>query len=631
MLQSIHDKIKGWVAYVILGAIALVFVLWGINWTLGAPNYAAKVNGNEVSANEVRQTYQQQLAQLERQTNGQVSEAQRSDLKRRVLDEYVNGEAIVSRADALGYRVSDQELLKAMAQIPAFQVDGKFDKAHAVAVLKSQGRSIPEIEALFARDVKLRQLDAALTLSSFATKSEVKQIMALTRQQREIAWVTLEAEKYASQANPDDAALQKYYDAHKPDYMTAETVNLRYIEISLAQIAANVKVDDAQLKAYYEEQKTKTPERFLQGEQRRVRHILFAVTDPKDDAAAKAKSEEILKRAQAGEDFSKLAKEFSQDPGSAAEGGDLGWSERKVWVAPFADAAYSMKVDEIRGPVKTQFGYHILKLDGIQPAAVKSFEASKSEMETEYRRNEAERLFNNAQDQLADAALQNATDIDEVAKKAGLPVQEVADFSRTDGGGALGHTPAVIEAAFNPDVLDGRLSPMIEVEKGRGVVLHATDHKLPQQKPLEAVRSDVLAALKKQRGVELAAAAAADAVRRLKAGESWEAVAKSLGVAAPAPAFIARTDQKVPLEIRTEAFGEPKPNPKPLYSDVRLANGDAAVLALTAVREDPSDSKQPEAELRREVAAQIASTEAQSYAAAARADAKVVLNPQVIE
>lgn len=252
-------------------------------------------------------------------------------------------------------------------------------------------------------------------------------------------------------------------------------------------------------------------------------------------------------------------------------------------------------------------------------------------METEYRRNEAERLFNSAQDELADAALQNATDIDSVAKKAGLTVQEVADFSRTDGGGALGHVPAVLDAAFSQDVLDGRLSPMVEVEKGRGVVLHATDHKLPQQKPLEAVKAEVLAALKKQRGIELAAAAAADAARRLTAGESWDAVAKSLGVAPPTPKFVSRTDGQVPLEIRTDVFGEPKPTPKPLYSEVRLANGDAAVVALTAVREDPDDSKQPVAELRREVAAQIASTEAQSYAAAARADAKVVLNPQAIE
>jgi peptidyl-prolyl cis-trans isomerase D len=609
-----------------------VFVLWGINWSLSAPTYAAKVNGSEVPANEVRQTYQQQLAQLERRSNGQVSEAERNEIKQRVLDEFVNSEALVSRADALGYRVSDQELLKAMSQVPAFQVDGKFDKAHAVAVLKSQGRSIPEIEALFAHDVKLRQLDAALTLSSFATPFEVKQIMALTRQQRELAWVSLSAQKYASEATPDDAAIKAYYEAHKSEYMTPETVNLRYIEISLAQIAAKVNVDDAQLRSYYEEQKAKTPERFVQAEQRRVRHILFAVTDPKDDAAAKAKAEQILKRAEGGEDFSKLAKEFSQDPGSADQGGDLGWSERKVWVAPFADAAYSMKVDEIRGPVKTQFGYHILRLDGIQPATIKSFEASKSEMETEYRRNEAERLFNSAQDQLADAALQNATDIDGVARKAGLDVQEVTDFSRTDGGGALGHVPAVIEAAFSPDVLDGHLSPMVEVEKGRGVVLRASDHRLPQQKPLEAVKSEVLAAWKKERGVTLAAAAAADAVRRLTAGESWDAVVKSLSVAATEPKFVGRGDSQVPLEIRTRAFAEPKPAAgKPLYGDVRLANGDSAVTVLSAVREDPGDSKLSEADLRRQVAAQIASTEAQSYALAARADAKVVLNPQAIE
>jgi peptidyl-prolyl cis-trans isomerase D len=631
MLQTIHDKLKGWLAGVVLGAIGLVFVFWGINWTLTAPTYAAKVNGSEVSAAEVRQSYQQQLAQAERQTNGSISDAQRSEIKARVLDDYVNSEALVTRADTLGYRVSDQELLDAMSQVPIFQVDGKFDKAHAVAVLRAQGRSIPEIEALFKRDVKLRQLDSALSLSSFATPTEVKQIRALTKQQRELQWLTLSAEKYASQATPDDAALKTYYDAHKTEYMTPETVDLRYVEISLAQLASKVSVDDAQLKTYYDEQKVKTPDRFTQAEQRRVSHILLPVANPKDDAAVKAKAEGISKRAQGGEDFSKLAKEFSQDPGSAQQGGDLGWSERKVWVAPFADAAYSMKVDEIRGPVKTQFGYHILKLVGIQPATVKTFEQSKAELETEYRRNEAEKLFNNAQDQLADAALQNATDIDVVARKAGLTVVEVPAFSRLDGGGALGKAPAVIEAAFSQDVLDGRLSPMVEVEKGRGVVLRATDHKLPQQKPLDAVRTELVAAWKKQRGVELAAAAATEAAKRLTAGESWETVAKSLGAAVLPPKFVTRSDQEVPLEVRTTAFGEPKPAGKPLYSAARLANGDATVVALSAVREEPGDPKLDEMGLRRQFAAQIASGEAQSYAAGARADAKVILNPQAIE
>src|SRR5665213_2560206 len=211
MLQQIHDKLMGWVGGVLLGAVGLLFVFWGINWTLRSPSYAAKVNGSEVSANEVRQSYQQQLSQAERQANGNLSEAQRNDIKKRVLDDYVNSEALVTRADTLGYRVSDAEVLKAQCAIPAFQVDGKCDPAHAVAFLRAQGRSPLEIEAMFARDVKLRQLDSALKLSSFATASELKQIRALTRQQRELAWFTLPAEKYAAGVTDDDAAIQAYY------------------------------------------------------------------------------------------------------------------------------------------------------------------------------------------------------------------------------------------------------------------------------------------------------------------------------------------------------------------------------------------------------------------------------------
>ena len=205
MLQTIHDKLKGWLAGVLLGAIGLVFVFWGINWTLSAPTYAAKVNGVEISSNDVRQAYQQQLARFERQANSPLDEAQRNEIKKHVLDEFVNSEALVTRADDLGYRVSDQELLAAMAQVPAFQVDGKFDQAHAVAVLKAEGRSIAEIESLFRRDVKLRQLDTALSSSSFVTANELKQLRALTLQQRELAWFDVAAAKYAAAATPDEA------------------------------------------------------------------------------------------------------------------------------------------------------------------------------------------------------------------------------------------------------------------------------------------------------------------------------------------------------------------------------------------------------------------------------------------
>jgi len=632
MLQTIHDKLKGWLAGVILGAIGLVFIFWGINWTMSAPNYAAKVNGVEISSNDVRQAYQQQLAQYERQSNGQMSDAARTDLKRRVLEDYVNSEALVSRADDLGYRVSDQQLLTEMSHIPQLQVDGKWDLAHALAMLKAQGRPIGQIEDMIRHDAKLRQLESAFTASSFVTSTELARLRALTRQQREIAWLTIPAAKLAAEATPDDAAIKAYYDAHKSQYMTPETVNLRYVEVSLADLASKVHVDDAQLKAYYDEQKTKTPERFTQPEQRRVRHILFQVADPKDDAAAKAKAEAALKRAQSGEDFGKLAQELSQDTGSAKNGGDLGWAERSRYVGPFADAAFSMKEGEIKGPIKTQFGYHILKLDGIQPVAVKTFEQSKSDLDAEYRRTEAEKLFNDAQDSLADAALQNA-DIDGVARKAGLEVHDLPNFSRTGGGGDLGKSPAVVEAAFSPDVLEGHLSPMVEIEKGRGVVLRATDHQLPKQKPLEEVRTDVVAAWKKERGTELAIEQGVAAVKRLQGGESWDSVAKSLGLTAQPPKFVARTDQTVPAEIRQGVFDEPKPAGKPVYSSAPLPDGDAAVIALSAVREEPvsGDSKIQEAMLRRQLTQQAAATEAREYSSAARADAKVSENLQALD
>ncbi len=630
MLQTIHDKLKGWLAIVVLGAIGLVFIFWGINWTMTAPTYAAKVNGVEIPAAEVKQSYMQQLSQVQRQGNGAIDDLQRDLVKRQVLDEYVRREALLTRTNDLGYRVSDADVLASMAQVPAFQVDGKFNRDHALAIIKANGRSVGEVEEMFRRDAKLHQLDNALDASSFVTNTELKDLRALTFQQRELAWLTLSAEKYAAGVTPDDAAVKAYYDAHKAQYMSPETVNLHYVEIGLPQLEAKVKVDDAQLKSFYDEQLAKTPERFKQEEQRRVSHILLSVADPKEDAAVKTKAEGLLKRAQAGEDFAKLAKEFSQDPGSAAQGGDLGLSERKVYVSEFADAAWKMKEGEIAGPVKTQFGYHILKLNGIQPASTKTFEQAKSELVAEYKHGEAERLYNKVADDLQDAALQNA-DIETVARKAGLDVKDIPEYSRTAGGGDLGNVTAVSEAAFSQDVLDGRLSPIVEIEKGRGVILHATDHKLPQLKPLEAVRSEVLAALRRQRGGELAGAAAAEAKKRLDAGESWAVVAKSLNVPVQGPKFVSRSDQEVPLEVRTAAFGAPKPAAKPSYGEIQLPGGDAALYAFSALREDPTDKKPPEEQVRQQLAARMASGEREIYAAAARAAAKVSLNPQALD
>jgi len=630
MLQNIHDMIKGWVGYVLLGAIAIVFVLWGINFTMGAPSYAAKVDGREIPAAEIRQTYQQELARAERAAQGQLTESQRNEIKTRVLEDSVSIEALIARLQDLGYRVSESDLLKAMAQIPAFQVDGKFDSAHAVAVLKAQGRSIPEVESMIRRQIQISQLETALRGSSFATDTEARELAALTQQQREASWVVITAAHFLPQVQVDDAAIKAWYDQHKADYMTPETLDVRYIELNLPEMAARISVNDAQLRTFFAEQKARNPEKFIQPEQRRVSHILLTVNDPKEDAAVKAKAEQIYKQASAGEDFGSLAKRFSQDKASAEQGGDLGWSDRKLWVAPFADAAFSMKIGEIRGPVKTQFGYHILKLVGIKPQVEKTFEESRSDLEAQYRRNEAERMFNTAQDQLADAALQNATDIDAVAKKTGLPVRQVDGFSRISGGGALGNSPKVLDAIFSSDVIDGRLSQLIEVEKGRDIVVRGSNHRLPQQKSLESVRAEVTAAVKAQRSEQMAAAAAQAAVKSVDGGQTMDQLARSLGSTVSGPKPVARSDQAVPLELREALFMAPKPAGKPVVRTVKLGNGDAAIFAFTGIKQDPLQDIQAR-QLRRQYADALADTEAMDYANAVRAAAKVELNPQALE
>jgi peptidyl-prolyl cis-trans isomerase D len=637
MLQAIHDKLHGWVAYAVLGGICAPFIIWGINSSVAVPDYAAKVNGHEIPASEVREAYQRQLGEQQRQSNATLGDEQRDELKKEVLSEYIGNEALQTRVEALGYRVLDEDLLKAMAQIPAFQVGGKFDMAYAIAVLKAQGRPIGEIEDLLRHRLQLEQLDAAMRATSFVTGTEAKRLEALLLQQRELAWIVVPAAHFAAEAIPDDAAIAAYYGAHQADYMTPESVDLRYVEIDLAALAAKVVVTDDALKAFYEEQIKKSPDSFGQPEQRRISQILIAAGTPQDDAATKAKAEAVLKRAQGGEDFAKLAQEFSADPVSAQKGGDLGWKQRRALaptpdsaLTPIADAAFQMKVGEIQGPVKTQFGYHILKLDGIQDATVKTFEQSKSDLEVQYRNREAEQQFNQLQDQLADAALQNATDLDAVARKAGLPVTSIEHFTRSAGGGAL-TSPKAIAAAFSPEVLDGQVSPIVELDKGRGIVLKVSNHQVPRLEPLAQVREAVITAWKKQRGEQLATEAAADGATRLAAGESLEAVAKGLGAPLQAARFVSRGEAAVPAEVRRVAFDLPKPGDKPEFRSVPLGDGDAAVFALSAVRVDPSVDPQQTSMAHREFVQLISSAESDGYARAARADAKVVINPKAIE
>ncbi|HET9694800.1 MAG TPA: SurA N-terminal domain-containing protein, partial [Steroidobacteraceae bacterium] len=493
MLQKIRDRISGWFAAVFLGAIAVVFIFWGIQFESTVTSEAAEVNGQDIPAPLVLQAWQDRQSELQQRIRDELPPDLVKSEQQKLIDEFIDRELLVQRANESGYRVSDRELAETLRQIPALQVDGQFSRDRYAALLRQQGRSEAEFEREFRRDLESNQLRNAIAVSSFVTPSELQRRVALEGETREVAYAVVPAAAYAAQVNVTPEAVASYYEKNKSQFMTPETVALQYLQLNLAEIAASVEVTEEALRKYYDENaaRNETPER------RKASHIL--VESGSDDAAAKKEAEDLAARAKAGADFAALAREHSDDVGSKAAGGDLGWATREAYVPEFSQALFGMKDNgEIVGPIRTQFGYHVIRLDGIEAPHVRSFEEVRAELEPEYRRDQAQNIFYEKSQQLADESFAALTELDSVAKKLGMTVQTVENFTR-QGGGALGSDRKVIEAAFSEDVLQERQnSPPVQLGDESVVVLRVTDHKPAQQQPLEAVRDQITARLREE-------------------------------------------------------------------------------------------------------------------------------------
>src|ERR1700680_174927 len=363
MLQSIRDRLHGPLAYLVLGPIVLVFVAWGaygiVNLNVGGANYAAEANGSKISLEEARNAGLRPQSQGRQRLGGAEIPAElRARLQDQVLESMSGTALLTRRTQDLGYRVSHDALRDAVHGEPAFQVGGQYSPEAAKAALAQAGISLEAFESELRSEVQRVQLEGGIRASDFVTPPELARLADLEDQEREVRYLLLPVEQFTSAAKTDDAAVQAYYQAHQEQYMTPESVHLQYAELRLETLAAQQAVSDADLHAAYEKNRSRleVPER---------RHARQIVIPGKDDSAALAQAQQVLAQAKDGKDFSELARQYSQDPGSAHNGGDLGWAERSSFVAPFADALFGMSVGEIKGLVKTQFGYHIIRLDEI--------------------------------------------------------------------------------------------------------------------------------------------------------------------------------------------------------------------------------------------------------------------------
>ena len=640
MLQTIHDKITGWIAGIVIFLIGVPFIFWGIDIGFGVANYAARVDTDDrpfwkpsvkIPLGEVSRVYQTQLASRQQMFRGEVPAEMRAEMQDQVLEGFIQREILEQHSRALGYRVSDEQVLKAYEEVEAFHVDGKFSSDAATRLLMTQGITPAAFEADQRKELQVRQLQNGIVASAFTTPYELERARTLDSEQRELAWLEVPAAKFAESIVPDDAAIQDYYERNKARFMTPDTVTLKYVELKVDDLAAKVPVTEEALRSFYDTVK----DRYIEAEKRRGRHILIQVQNDSEDAAARKKAEEVLAKVNAKGDFAKLAKEFSQDAGSAAQGGDLGWAERSYFVGPFADALFDMKPGEVRGPVRTQFGYHIIRLDEVNPGKQKSFDEGRAELETEYRRQEAEKHFGEQQEKLADKAFEQHDSLDVVSKELGLPIQEVSGFTRTEGGGPFGALQAVIDAAFNDEVLNGENSQPIELEPGHVVVLRVASRTEPQLKPLAQVREQIVAAIKKDRADEQLDARTRELAEQLaSAAITWDQAQSELKAQAHGPVWASRTQADLPIEVRNALFTMPKPaaGGSKSYKAVGLGTGDFAVLALSGTRAGATTETGEQRQMRtNQSLRRVAGGEVMGYMTELRERADVDKNPKAFE
>ena len=629
MLQKITDTIEThkWLWYSILGALALVFAAWGayglVNLNVSTSSYAAEANGQTISLDEAHRIWLRE----QQQYGGTIPPAEQKSDQDKVLEGLISDALMSQRTQKLGYRVSQDELVAAIRNEPAFQIAGQYSPEAAREILAQNQLTLDQYEDEKRSDLRRLQLLDGIVSSDFVTPAEAARAQALREQEREIQYAILPAADYKSDAPIDQAAIEAYYKAHEADYRVPESVDLQYAQLTLEQVASTETVSDSDLQAAYDKQKAS----FIVPERREASHILIPFG--KDPAAALKQADQVLALAKSGQNFAALAKKYSQDPGSAQNGGSLGWIDRAGFVAPFADALFGMKsVGDIVGPVKTQYGYHIIRLDGIQPGRTKTLAEARPQLQAQIQQSQATNRFGDIEDQLQDALQSPGASLAGLAKQFNLTTGEVPQFLRDRGGPPLGQAKPLQSQVFgSAAVADQTLGGPVILDNDKMVIFKVTARHPAHVKPLADVRDNIIAALEKQREADAALAAAKAARAQLLSGASFDQVAKSLKVTADPPKFIGRGDPSVPAEILSAAFDSAKPVHGPVYEAVSLQNGGAALVAVTQIRTSQQTNRYLEQALAQEQLQRNGNAEALGYIAQVRATAKVRKNPDAFQ
>jgi peptidyl-prolyl cis-trans isomerase D len=602
MLQSIHEKTSGMFAKILLGIITIVFGGFFGTQQFGSShsaNYVADVDGHEITQQDFRERWDAYRQRITRQFGNQVdmSMIDTPERKRQLLDQMIDEQLLLDSAQKNGAVVPKNLVQQEILSVPAFQADGKFNPAAYQQFLTQSRKSAEGFDEDIRRDLLLQQTDQQLLSSAFVSNADVDNYIRLRDQTRDFRYVTL-PKPAASDVTVADADIDAYYKAHADEFMTPEKVSLDYIELDASKMKTDNTVDDETLKKQYEDQKS----HFVTNEQRQASHILVKVDKNANADAQKAaleKAKGLQAQAKSGKGFAELAKANSDDPGSKAQGGDLGWLEKGVTDPAFESALFAMKKGDISDPVKSDEGYHIIQLRDIKPEKVKPFEQVKAELASKYLEGERERQYSDISGRLTDAIYQDPTSLDAAAKQFNLPVQKTGLFTRTAGEG-IAANPKVLKAAFSSPVLtEGNASDPIELGPSHVVIIKVDQHQKSEPKPLEQVRDDIKKRLLDVQVAKAARERADTLIARVQKGESLEKIAGELKLKVEDQKDIGRNASNVDRKLADDVFKLDRPaEGKPTVGESSMSNGDFALVELTAVKDgDPTkvDAKTKEA------------------------------------
>jgi peptidyl-prolyl cis-trans isomerase D len=618
-----------------IGLLVLIvppFALFGIDFYFKNTDTAgslAKVGGSSITEAEFSQALRQSQDKMREMMKGNPDPAMLNSpqLKESVLNELIERRVTLARAGQSGMAVSDAELQKIIAGIEAFHdTTGKFSRERYRQLLQGQGMTPASFENTIRTNIMLDQIRGAYAGSAFVPVSVADRLLKIREQEREVSQVVFNPADFRKQVNVSDADAQKYFTDHKNEFVIPERVKVEFVVLSLEGFQRNVQVTDEEVKKFYDENLT----RYQVAEERRASHILIPVAasaSAEEKAKAKAQADDLLAQAKANpKKFGELAAKYSKDPGSAEKGGDLGFFTRGLMVKPFDEAAFSMKVGDIVGPVETQYGYHIIRLDGIKPTQTTPLATVKAQIVEDLRKPKVSKAFAEAADSFNNTVYEQFDSLQPVADALKLAVQKSDWVSRTGGAqNPLLNNDKLLAALFSAEVLKNKHNTSaVEVQPNMLVAARVIEHKDPEGMPFEQVRKDIVQQLTDQ-----AMSAAVEKEGRATLEKLQKGDALTLSWSAPQTVTLQKRQGLHP-EAAQAVFGADTAK-LPAYIGAPVSQGRFVIYRVTKVKDGPVTTVEQRNALAKQLAQMVGQEQYIAYLASLRERADVKIDKKKLD